>query len=350
MQLNTNLIEHIFYLLQDWEVVALQTLERQTLSEVNWILYASEKLYKYWHNVCEAYLGGELLGPDGNEGKKHKLEHITVGMFKCFEGDLAEKQLMDILEKVMDARCLLKKDANYKGDLPSMDELARTAKFFKALKPRIGKYLAEKYPIHFKTQTSWNEICRKLPELKEDKEMNRCKVICGEQYVSALTSKNKKEPPMPNSLQSALNVFVAIHFGVHLRERKVPFLLVSTSDLGVTVEPRAMLDENPTCNLAIVDFARRDVKQWSVLELKTFFRWIVTYTRSNVISIAIFVRPSELHMNILQALTSIKDYYVHLEFGSYAGPKNRYLDPTMVMKDQREIIILAGMASESKND
>ena len=335
---------------QDWEQVALQTLERQTLSELNWILYSSTTLYTYWQSVCEAYLDGELLGSDGNEGKKHKSGDISVGMFKCFEGDLAETQLMKILEKLMDGRCLMKKDANYKGDLPSIEELAKTAKFFKALKPRIHKYLFEKFPDHFSKETTWNQICHKLPELKEDKEMNRLKVICGEQYVSALTAKNKKEPAMPNNLQSALNVFVAIHFEVHLRERKVPFLVGLTKDLGLTLEPRSILDENPTCNLAIVDFARRDVRPWSVEELKTFFRWIATYTRSAVISVAIFVRPDVLHMNVLTALHEIKDYYVHLEFGSYAGPENRYRDPKMIMRDQREIIIMAGIASDSKND
>src|SRR5450759_3773373 len=87
-----------------------------------------------------------------------------------------------------------------------------------------------------------------------------------------------------------------------------------------------------------------------VEQLKVFFRWIVTYTRCQVINVAIFVRPGLLFFNILQALDSIKDFYIQVEFGSYAGPKNRFLDPNLVIADQRELLLLAGFANQSKHD
>src|SRR5450759_2968452 len=336
--------------MQAWEAIARQTLERSSVGELNWILYASQDLYLYWRQVCMRWIDGELLGPDENEGKQKKMDMVTPALFKCFESDLIEKYIFSILDKIMEGRCLLKKDKNNKSDIPSMSDLAKNAKCFRAMKPKIGNYLCEKYPEHFPADITWKGVTMRLPELADEKEMTRCKVMCGEQYVLSITAKNKKELTMPDSLQNALNVFVAANFGVHLRERKVSFLVVKTEDLCVTTEPTSLGTDNPTCPLAIVDFGRRDVKAWSVEQLKVFFRWIVTYIRCQVINVGIFVRPGLLFFNILQALDSIKDFYIQVEFGSYAGPKNRFLDPKLVIADQRELVLLAGFANQSKHD
>src|SRR5450759_1656945 len=135
--------------MQAWEAIARQTLERSSVGELNWILYANQDLYLYWREVCMKWIDGEFLDPDGNEGKKKKVDQVTPALFKSFEGDLLEKDIFLILEKIMEGRCLLKKDKNNKSDIPSMSDLAKTAKCFRALKRKIGKYLIEKYLDHF---------------------------------------------------------------------------------------------------------------------------------------------------------------------------------------------------------
>ena len=129
----------------------------------------------------------------------------------------------------------------------------------------------------------------KIPEFDDEVEMNRLKIICGEAYVLSLTSRNKKELPMPSSLMSALNAFVAAGTGIHLRERRVPFLLANTQDLCANVDPPTLIDENVDAPLAIVDFGRRDCCTWKVEELAHFFRWLARYSRCKVICVAVFV-------------------------------------------------------------
>ena len=110
-------------------------------------------------------------------------------------------------------------------------------------------------------------------------------------------------------------------------------------------------DEHPVAPLAMVDLARRNVKLWTVEELHVFFRWMATFTRSSFISVVIFVRPGALYLNALSALALMNDFHIHLEYGTYAGPENRFLDPGLYMRDQREMIILAGISSgEPKQD
>jgi hypothetical protein len=334
----------------DWEKVAQQTLERTHLNELNWILYASKGLYEKWREVCHAWMAGELLGPDGLDGKPHKMDQVTPKLFKCFEGDINEKTIKNIFAKVMNGTILLKKDVLNKSSILCMDDLAKASKFFTAIRPRIIKYLTEKYPTEFPKQITWGDIVKKLPELDDEVEMNRLKVIAGEQYAVSLTAKNKKELPFPTSLQSALNVFVAINLGITSRDRKVPFVVVKTQDLCETTEPADLMNDNPNCPFAIVDFGRRDTTLWTSAQLKFFFRWMATYTRCKVITIAIFVQPGALLARVLDSLYSIDGYTIHLEFGTYEGPENRWMNPNLVLADQREILLLVGLSSESKTD
>ena len=84
---------------QEWESVALRTLERVTLNEVNWLLYATPELYMLWKAVATAWIDGTLPGPDGvvHEKTRHANSIMTT-MFKCFEGDLKKSKLHEILQ------------------------------------------------------------------------------------------------------------------------------------------------------------------------------------------------------------------------------------------------------------
>lgn len=78
----------------------MQTLERNTLNEVNWLLYASPQLYATWKSVVAAWMDGSLAGGDGEiSGKPRGPLSVTGTMFKCFEGDLSDKRIRGILRR-----------------------------------------------------------------------------------------------------------------------------------------------------------------------------------------------------------------------------------------------------------
>ena len=333
----------------DWEKVAQQTLETTHLNVLNWILYAKEDLYELWRKVCNKWMTGELKGPDGLEGKPHKIEQVTPKLFKCFEGDIEGKTIKNILKKILDGRILFKKDFSNKSSVLCMEDLAKASKFFKAIRSRVIKYLTEKYPDGFPQDITWHQVVKKLPELEDEEELNRLRLIAGKEYAMLLTAKNKKELPFPNSLQSTLNVIVAINLGITLRDRKMPFVVVGTEDLCKHTIPN-LVNENPDCPCAIVDFARRDQKVWSTEQLQHFFTYIASYTRCKVITIALFVQPGALMARVLEVVYSNNGYSSHLEFGTYEGPENRWRNPEMVINDQREILLLIGLSSESNTN
>ena len=67
------------------------------------------------------------------------------------------------------------------------------------------------------------------------------------------------------------------------------------------------------------------------------------------ITIAIFVRPGRFYLNILQALYSLGECEVHLEFGSYKTAAPLSSDYGSLLEDQREFLVLACI-SMSKHD
>ena len=150
--------------------MALRTLERSTLNEVNWLLYATPELYNLWKSVVNLWIEGSLAGANGKVLEKpRKVDSITENMFKCFEGDLTEVKIRGILQRVLDGKALLKNNENYFGDLPSMEELTKTVKFMRALRVKIQEYLHEKYPTHFPISTTWAYMEEKIPELQDEK-------------------------------------------------------------------------------------------------------------------------------------------------------------------------------------
>src|SRR5450759_5305013 len=100
--------------------------------------------------MVNLWIEGSLASADGKVLEKpQKVDSITATMFKCFKGDLTEVTICGILQRVLDGKALLKKNENYIGELPSMEELAKTAKFMRALRVKIQEYLHKKYSTFF---------------------------------------------------------------------------------------------------------------------------------------------------------------------------------------------------------
>src|SRR5450759_3663056 len=126
-----------------------------------------------------------------------------------------------------------------------MEELAKTAKFMRALRVKIQEYLHEKYPTHFTLSTTWSYVEEKIPELQDEKVLNRLRWNVGLEYIASVTTKNKKSLPFPESLKVILNQLVGLNFGVFQRDRKFPFLVIETVDLCANTLPADILDDTP---------------------------------------------------------------------------------------------------------
>lgn len=93
--------------------MAKATLDKKILSEVNWILYASEYVHKFWRQMCDGWLAGELPDAQGDvTGVQKDAKTPTVANFGCFEGTLSSDEIMNILVKVDKGETLLKKDVS----------------------------------------------------------------------------------------------------------------------------------------------------------------------------------------------------------------------------------------------
>jgi hypothetical protein len=107
----------------------METMDKTNLNIINWLLYASENLFTLWKKMCDKWLSGELPGPDGLESDKPRaITLISANLFQQFEGLSSEAVIIGILNKVLAKKCLLKKDAAYKGSFPSLEELGKLGK------------------------------------------------------------------------------------------------------------------------------------------------------------------------------------------------------------------------------
>jgi hypothetical protein len=127
--------------LQAWEEMCRKTLDRKKINEVNWLLYASDALYKKWRSICREWMAGRLPGPNGeNLAKVKPIEKTTSYTFKAFEGKgLTEDAISDMLDMMASGKCLLKK--NKKCPLQILAEVADSYKDKVALQPRIVLHL-----------------------------------------------------------------------------------------------------------------------------------------------------------------------------------------------------------------
>ena len=137
----------------------MRTLEIKQLNEVNWILYAPKALYSKWRQVSKKWMDGSIAGPDGVVyDKPRPASSFAASLFKCFEGDIPEENMMLLLQQVLDGKALLKKNTDCKSELPSLTDLAMVVKFMQALRGRIMGYLIEQFPDNFAKTDTWEEF------------------------------------------------------------------------------------------------------------------------------------------------------------------------------------------------
>ncbi|CAM6082376.1 unnamed protein product [Calypogeia fissa] len=340
----TNISENSRF--QDWQVLAKIMMNKQTLKSLYWILFAEDELFNLWRTVCRLWIIGEI--PDGSNeiGKPKPAKLITVAMFRCFEGELTEEEICSVLEGVRDKKILLKKDFSYKGDKLTMDDWARKLKTAKKLKDLIMLYYKTEHPDEFGKGTVWSDVIDKIPALAEANEFWRCRRAAGEAYLANLLKRNFPSQGIPPSLSLRLKDLYCRQFGKK-RNRVEPYMTFFTDNLMKTVQPDSRDQPISTCQLAIVDFSRKDQRHWTDSKLLCFFEYIVDCSDGTIV-LVITVLPGQLFSNIMVSLNSFvreRGYKIHLEFGSYDrldGP----VTPGALWTGAVETVLFAGILIE----
>jgi hypothetical protein len=338
--------------LQAWEEMCRKTLDRKKINEVNWLLYASDALYKKWRSVCREWMAGRLPGPNGeNPAKVKPVEKITSYTFKAFEGKgLTEDAISDMLDMVASGKCLLTK--NKKCPLQSLAEVADSYKDKVALQPRIVLHLVDTFPTHFGTSADWTFVVTQFPELGTDLGMKRLITLCPESFMDSLRNKNKSKQQFPAVLAQQLESMVAKAFGTSARERKEPFQIVLTDDLLQSSEP-SLIGDKPFCRLAIIDFARRLQAVWSAAQLQNFFTTAFNLSRSETMVFVVFIRPtSKLFLEVLSSMKNLEAHFTTcLQFGSFSTNDKRWLDGARVfVANEKDTILYFGISSQAKEN
>ncbi|CAM6098566.1 unnamed protein product [Calypogeia fissa] len=227
---------------------------------------------------------------------------ITVAMFRCFEGDVSQEEIGTILAAVQDKSILLKKDSSNKSAKVTMEDSAKRIKTSKKLKEIIIAFYQENHTDDFPPACSWEDVHDRIPALEDHVNFRKCRRAAGEVFLTNLLKRNVTCKACPPSLALRLEDLYCRQFG-KTRARVEPYMCFFSDNLLKIVKPE--IKDRPTreCPLAIVDFSRKDQRQWTDSEIFFLFEHIVECGGKTVV-VAISILPSPLFSNILVGLHS----------------------------------------------
>jgi len=248
------------------------TLEKKDLKSLYWLLFSEDSTFESFINVCNSWAEGQLPDEKGQLGNKKNISVITVHWFRYFEGEILEKDIAKVLLDISNKKVLLKKSKESPSKLPSMEDVSRDIKTAVKLKDCIREYYMEKYSSIFPLGCKWEDMIVKLPSLSAKKEFEKLQRAAGDNFLSSLLKRNilKEDRVFPPSLAIRLEEIYNAQFGVSKRMRTKPYLTFLTTNLGLTISPK-FEEPLPKCPIAIVDFSRDHVKEWTDTELYVLF-------------------------------------------------------------------------------
>lgn len=281
------------------------TMKKDDLKSIYWLLFSSEALFNLWREVCQLWVNGKLPDSVGEVGKKRPEKKIIPGLFRCFEGEISEHDIMAVLKADMRKDALLKKDASSQDPRPKMEDLAKTLKLVKKLKSIIIEYLIQKHNDKFLSSCKWGDIVSLIPELGKDMELERCRRPAGEGYLGTLLRRNVAKEGCPTNLAVILKELYAQKFGGTSRAREVPFVAFLTENLMKTFKPKGWTEKSPTCPLAFVDFSQKETRQWEDCEIYKLFEYIVELPRNPTVVVVVTVMLGPLFSNVLLSMQKV---------------------------------------------
>jgi hypothetical protein len=114
----------------------------------------------------------------GKDGECTKMTRdgnsLTINMLKGFEGINDPAVTKDLLQKVLDHKCVLAQNKDYQ-ELPLVSTLTRSYKVQRELRKVILKYYLEKYRDKIGNDCTWEELIKDIPSLDTEEELTQIK-------------------------------------------------------------------------------------------------------------------------------------------------------------------------------
>lgn len=175
-----------------------------------------------------------------------------------------------------------------------------------------------------------------------------CKRAARDKYMGTFICWNvAREENFPLITTSRLNNLFHDAFGGSQRKRLEPFRSIFFDTLMTTNELSTLKEVAPCAPLAIVDFVKEGQREWSIVHLEMFFKYIIHTPRNGMVIIVIFVEHGHLICNVVASLLSLKDVSIHLEYGSYAKGEG-YIQSSRFCSNEKEQIIVAGLKRQQR--
>ena len=325
---------------------------RVAIKHFFWLLFSANETFEMWKQVCNSYVTGNIMDSRGEKGKQKKRDDITVTMFRCFEGDISQEEIVKIFRKILREELILRKEPQFKHRLQSMHEYANDVKIERKLKAFVLEYLQTRRPEDFNLKSSWSGVCEKVPQLADVHEIQRLRRAAGENYLKDSLKRNKERDAPPITFTGRLDTLLILNFGGSSTEREAPFVTFFSDNLLTTVDPEGLPESSPQCPLGIADFGRVPQQQWSEAEIFVFLENLSDIPLNHTIVVAFFVVPGELFVNVHLALKKFateKNMSVHIEYGSYRSNNSQRGD-TKYWDSAGEEIIFAGISHTREKD
>lgn len=91
-----SLITFVDCVFQEWLGLAKITMGKTLLKNLYWLLFVEDGFFAKFRAVCKSWLEGNLPDGNGDTGNPRSAKTITVGTFRCFEGDITADEISTI--------------------------------------------------------------------------------------------------------------------------------------------------------------------------------------------------------------------------------------------------------------
>lgn len=95
---------------QEWLGIAKLTMGKPSLKNLYWLLFVDDEFFAKFRAMCKGWVDGNLPDGNGDTGNPRAAKTITVGTFRCFEGDISVKEISKIFDDIKKHKVLLKKN------------------------------------------------------------------------------------------------------------------------------------------------------------------------------------------------------------------------------------------------
>ena len=117
-------------------------------------------------------------------------------------------------------------------------------------------------------------------------EVKKCCRSAGEMFLTGLLKRNAHADFYPQGLVLRLEALFCAKYGGPSRNQTEPFRTFFTENLLQSLDPNQLDEPPPVCPLAIVDFSRMGLKEWTEAEILVLLKYIMELPQNPTFVIA----------------------------------------------------------------